>query len=55
MSRSANDTTRNGGPRRWAMRDIVLVVVLGVVFGFLYWALVQGWLVLSVATGRSVI
>lgn len=51
MSRSTGDTTRNGGPRRWAMRDIVL----GVVFGFLYWALVQGWLVLSVATGRSVI
>ena len=36
---------------RWTMRDIVLVVVLGVVFGFLYWALVQGWLVLSLATG----
>nr|WP_276582278.1 ECF transporter S component [Cellulomonas sp. RIT-PI-Y] len=29
----------------------MLVVVLGVVFGFLYWVLVQGWIALSVATG----
>jgi energy-coupling factor transport system permease protein len=35
----------------WAMRDLMLVVVLGVVFGFLYWVLVQGWIALSVATG----
>lgn len=35
----------------WAMKDLMLVVVLGVVFGFLYWVLVQGWIALSVATG----
>lgn len=35
----------------WHLRDIMLVVVLGAVFGFLYWALVQGWIVLSVAAG----
>ncbi|MGS0685034.1 ECF transporter S component [Nakamurella sp. GG22] len=35
----------------WALKDVVLVVILGVVFGFLYWVLVQGWLALSVATG----
>ncbi|MBF4623252.1 ECF transporter S component [Clavibacter sp. VKM Ac-2872] len=36
---------------RWDLRDIVLLVTLGVVFGFLYWALVQGWTALSVAAG----
>lgn len=35
------------------LRDIVLLVVLGVVFGFLYWALVQGWNALSVAMGPA--
>jgi energy-coupling factor transport system substrate-specific component len=35
----------------WQLSDIMLVVVLGAVFGFLYWALVQGWIVLSVALG----
>lgn len=48
---SAPDGVTDGRRRGWAMRDIVLVVVLGVVFGFLYWALVQGWLWLSVVTG----
>ncbi len=38
-------------PRRWQLREIVLLVVLAVVFGFLYWALVQGWIGLSAATG----
>lgn len=51
MSRASHDTAGRRGSAGWTMRDIVLVVVLGVVFGFLYWALVQGWLVLSVATG----
>jgi energy-coupling factor transport system substrate-specific component len=52
MNRPPNDTTtRDGRSNRWAMRDIVLVVVFAVVFGFLYWVLVQGWLWLSVATG----
>lgn len=35
----------------WHLRDILLLVVLGVVFGFLYWALVQGWVGLSAVTG----
>lgn len=35
----------------WAMRDLVAVAVLGVVFGFLYWALVQAWGGLQVAMG----
>lgn len=35
----------------WALRDLVLLVVLGVVFGFLYWALVQGWIALATVTG----
>lgn len=35
----------------WQLKDLMLLVVLGVVFGFLYWALVQGWIALSVATG----
>ncbi|WP_213817054.1 ECF transporter S component [Glaciihabitans sp. dw_435] len=35
----------------WQLKDIMLLVVLGAVFGFLYWALVQGWIALSVATG----
>src|SRR5690606_15243461 len=32
-------------------RDLVLVVVLGVTFGFLYWVLVQAWTALSVLAG----
>ncbi|SEP71627.1 ECF transporter S component [Microlunatus flavus] len=35
------------------LRDLVLMVVLGTVFGFLYWALVQGWTALSVAMGPA--
>lgn len=35
----------------WQLKDIMLLVVLGIVFGFLYWVLVQGWIALSVATG----
>lgn len=35
----------------WSLRDLMLVVVLGVVFGFLYWALVQGWIGLSALAG----
>ena len=38
---------------RLAMRDIVLMVTLGVVFGFLYWGLVQGWTALSIAMGPA--
>lgn len=43
------------GPRRepLALKDIVLMVVLGVVFGFLYWALVQAWNGLAVLMGPA--
>ena len=36
-----------------ALREIVLMVVLGTVFGFLYWALVQAWTALSIAMGPA--
>ncbi|TRY20095.1 thiamine ABC transporter permease [Tessaracoccus rhinocerotis] len=35
------------------LRDIVLMVVLGVTFGFLYWVLVQAWNALAVAMGPA--
>lgn len=35
----------------WQLKDLVLLVVLGVVFGFLYWALVQGWVAASLVFG----
>lgn len=38
-------------PRGWALREIVALAVLGVVFGFLYFALVQAWGALSLAMG----
>lgn len=39
-------------PRRaWTTRDLVMVAVLAVVFGFLYWALVQAWSGLRVVMG----
>ena len=37
----------------WDLKDLVLLDVLGVVFGFLYWALVQAWTALSVAMGPA--
>jgi energy-coupling factor transport system substrate-specific component len=39
--------------RTWAMKDLVLMVVLGVVFGFAYWALVQAWNGLTVLMGPA--
>lgn len=36
---------------RWEIRDLMLVVVLGVVFGFLYWVLVQAWVALQLIAG----
>jgi len=39
--------------RGFTLKDLVLIVVLGVVFGFLYWALVQAWIALSVAMGPA--
>lgn len=38
---------------RWALKDLVLLVVLGVVFGFLYWIFVQAWTALSLAMGPA--
>jgi energy-coupling factor transport system substrate-specific component len=44
------------GPTRRArleLKEIVLLVMLGVVFGFLYWALVQAWNALAVLMGPA--
>ena len=44
------------GPRRrtpLTLRELVLVVVLGVVFGFLYWVFVQAWNALAIAMGPA--
>ena len=38
---------------RFPLKDLVLIVVLGVVFGFLYWALVQAWTGLSILLGPA--
>jgi len=48
---TAPATPRRGS--RWQLRDIVLAVVMGVVFGFVYWALVQAWIGLQVAMGPA--
>lgn len=45
------NTTTSRSPFAWSLRDIMLIVVLGVVAGFLYWVLVQGWVALSVLAG----
>lgn len=37
----------------WSLKDLVLMVVLGVVFGFLYWALVQAWNGLAIVMGPA--
>ena len=37
----------------WSLKDLVLLVVLGVVFGFLYWVLVQAWTALSILMGPA--
>ncbi len=44
-------TSGEGWLSRWQTRDIMLVVVLGVVFGFVYWVLVQAWVALSLLAG----
>lgn len=50
---SAPTSTTSSRPRLlpWDLKDLVLCVVLGVVFGFLYWALVQAWSGLAVLMG----
>ncbi|MFC7625983.1 ECF transporter S component [Microlunatus sp. GCM10028923] len=47
------DRTKIDKGRKLPLRDIVLMVMLGVVFGFLYWALVQAWNLLAVAMGPA--
>ena len=51
MTRHARSATTSRRGSGWSLRDLVLLVVLGVVFGFLYWVLVQGWLALAAVTG----
>ncbi|MCL6423817.1 ECF transporter S component [Brachybacterium sp. JHP9] len=53
MSAAEGTGARGGVPARrgLAMKDIVLMVVLGVVFGFLYWVFVQAWTALAIAMG----
>ncbi len=40
-------------PPFWELKDLMLMVVLGVVFGFVYWALVQAWNGLAVLMGPA--
>lgn len=44
---------RAQGTRRLTLREIVLIVVLGVVFGFLYWVFVQAWNGLAILMGPA--
>ncbi|GER24091.1 thiamine ABC transporter permease [Zafaria cholistanensis] len=50
-SRSTMTPARTRTP--FTLKDLVLMVVLGVVFGFLYWALVQAWTGLSILMGPA--
>jgi len=43
--------TRSKASYRWELRDVVLIAVLGVVFGFVYWALVQAMHGLGILLG----
>ena len=60
-SRPASDTDTGApapdtaAPRRTplTLRELVLVVVLGVVFGFLYWVFVQAWNALAIVMGPA--
>lgn len=53
MSAPAPTGTSAARRPRIRLADLVLLVVLGTVFGFLYWALVQGWIVLQIALGPA--
>ncbi|MGO1172880.1 MAG: ECF transporter S component [Actinomycetaceae bacterium] len=48
---SGRPAARGGGP--WALKDLVLVVVLGAVFGFAYWGFVQAWSGLRLLMGPA--
>jgi energy-coupling factor transport system substrate-specific component len=49
----ATTTTPTRRISRFTLKDLVLIVVLGVVFGFLYWALVQAWTGLAILLGPA--
>jgi energy-coupling factor transport system substrate-specific component len=59
MTANNSDNPRTGASastsyrRPIALKDLVLMVVLGAVFGFLYWVLVQAWTGLSIAMGPA--
>lgn len=54
MNLSSAHTHPDSPPKAsWDLKDLVLVVVLGVVFGFAYWALVQAWTGLSILMGPA--
>lgn len=53
---SSHTSTQDGLRARltaWQLKDLVLMVVLGVVFGFAYWALVQAWSGLAILMGPA--
>ena len=52
MSSQSTQTPARTRPT-FALKDLVLMVVLGVVFGFLYWVLVQAWTGLSILLGPA--
>lgn len=54
MSDSARVTASGRSARRaLQLKDIVLMVMLGVVFGFLYWVMVQAWNLLAILMGPA--
>jgi energy-coupling factor transport system substrate-specific component len=51
---SSPSSSTHASPRfSWSLKDLVLLVVLGVVFGFLYWVFVQAWTGLSILMGPA--
>ena len=50
---TAVETAAAARRARLTLREIVMVVVLGVVFGFLYWVFVQAWNLLAIAMGPA--
>lgn len=50
---TAVETAAAARRARLSLREIVMVVVLGVVFGFLYWVFVQAWNLLAIAMGPA--
>lgn len=52
-SPNASRRDRRTSPSSWELKDLVLMIVLGVVFGFVYWALVQAWNGLAILMGPA--